>query len=121
MRAAYIVVTIVAAIVYAYAAVLNFTHNKAVALTAQRLGVPSSWMVRLGSLLAAGSIGLVAGFAVPALGTAAACGLVLYFMCAAGAHIRARDSEFLSWVNWVVFFLLAVTALLVGLSYRGRW
>jgi uncharacterized membrane protein len=121
MRAAYIVVTIVAAIVYAYAAVLNFTHDKSVAQTAERLGVPSSWMVRLGSLLAAGSIGLVAGFAVPALGTAAACGLVLYFLCAAGAHIRARDGQLLSWVNWVLFFLLAVAALFVCLSYRGHW
>ena len=67
------------------------------------------------SLLAAGSIGLVVGFAVPALGVAAACGLVLYFLCAAGAHIRARDTQILSWVNWMVFFSLAVGALVVAL------
>ena len=47
-----------------------------------------TWMVPLGFLLAAGSLGLVAGFAAPALGTAAACGLVAYFLGAAGAHIR---------------------------------
>lgn len=84
-------VTGVAAIVYAYAAVLNFTHSKSVAQTAERLGVPSSWMVPLGCLLAAGSIGLAAGFAAPVLGTAAACGLVLYFVGAATAHLRARE------------------------------
>ena len=100
---------------------MNFTHNKSVAEAAETLGVPVSWMVRLGFLLAAGSLGLVAGFAVPALGTAAACGLVLYFVCAAGAHIRARDTRLLSWVNWAAFFSLAVAALAVGLTYRGPW
>lgn len=115
MHAAYIALTVVAAIAYAYAAVLNFTHNKSVAKTAERLGVPSVWMVWLGSLLAAGSIGLVVGVAVPALGIAAASGLVLYFLCAAGAHIRARDTQILSWVNWMVFFSLAVGALVVAL------
>jgi hypothetical protein len=116
MRAAYVVLTVVAAILYAYAAVLNFTHNKSVVSTAARLGVPSAWMAWLGSLLAAGSIGLVAGFALPSLGTAAACGLVLYFLCAAGAHIRARDTRLLSWANWAAFFLLALAVLAVGLA-----
>jgi DoxX-like family len=121
MLAAYVAVTVVAAIAYACAAVLNFTHSKSVAEVAETLRVPVSWMVRLGFLLAAGSIGLVAGFAVPALGTAAACGLVLYFVCAAGAHIRARDTRLLNWVNWAAFFSLAVAALAVGLAYRGPW
>jgi hypothetical protein len=117
--AAYIAVTVVAAIAFASAAVLNFTHNKSVAETADRLGVPVSWQVPLGFLLAAGSLGLVTGFVVPVLGTAAACGLVLYFLCAAGAHIRARDTRLLSWINWCTFFSLAVAALVVGLVYRG--
>jgi DoxX-like protein len=119
MFAAYLAVTVVAAIAYAYAAVLNFTHNKSVAETAKRLGVPASWMVRLGFLLGAGSVGLVTGFAVPALGTAAACGLVLYFLFAAGAHIRARDTRLLDWINWSAFFSLAVAALVVALAYRS--
>jgi hypothetical protein len=121
MLAGYVAVTVVAAIAYAYAAVLNFTHSKSVAEVAERLRVPVSWMVRLGFLLAAGSLGLVAGFAVPALGTAAACGLVLYFVSAAGAHIRARDTRLLAWVTWAAFFSLAVAALAAGLAYRGPW
>jgi hypothetical protein len=121
MHAAYIAVTVVGATVYAFAAVLNFTHNSSVTRTAERLGIPSSWMVRLGSLLAAGSVGLVGGFAVPAVGEAAACGLVLYFACAAGAHIRARDTQLLNWANWAVFFLLAVAALLASMAYSGHW
>jgi uncharacterized membrane protein len=121
MLAAYVAVTVVGAIAYAFAAVLNFTHNKSVAETAERLRVPVSWQVPLGFLLAAGALGLLAGFAVPALGTAAACGLVLYFLCAAGAHIRARDTRLLAWVNWAAFFSLAVAALVVGLAYHGPW
>jgi hypothetical protein len=121
MFAAYVAVTVVAAIANAAAALQNFTHNRSVVETAERLGVPVSWMVPLGLLLTAGSLGLVAGFAVPALGTAAACGLVLYFLCAAGAHIRARDTRLLNWVNWGAFFSLAVAALAVGLAYHGPW
>ena len=115
----YIVLTVVAAIAFACAAVLNFTRNKSVAETAERLGVPASWQVPLGFLLSAGAVGLVTGFVVPAFGTAAACGLVLYFLCAAGAHIRARDKLLLSWINWFAFFSLAVAALTVRLVYRG--
>lgn len=121
MHAAYLAVTLTAAALYAYAAVLNITHSRSVAETSARLGVPTSWMVRLGALLAAGSIGLVVGLAVPALGTAAACGLVLYFVCASGAHIRARDRQIAAWANWAAFFLLGAAALVVGLSYHGAW
>jgi hypothetical protein len=119
MLAAYIAVTVVAAIANACAAVLSFTHHKSVVETVERLRVPVSWMVPLGFLLAAGSLGLVAGFAIPALGTAAACGLVLYFLFAAGAHIRARDTRLLAWINWAAFFTLAVAALVMGLAYHG--
>ncbi len=117
--AAYAAVTLVAATAYAYAAALSLSHNRSITETAVRLRVPVSWMVWLGCLLGAGSLGLVAGFAVPALGTAAACCLVVYFLCAAGAHIRARDTRFPAWANWAAFFLLALAALVVGLAYHG--
>ncbi len=42
MIAAYVAVTVVAAIAYAYAAVLSFTHDKSVAEVAERLRVPVS-------------------------------------------------------------------------------
>ena len=121
MLAAYVAVTAVAAIAYAGAAVLTFTHNRSVAETAERLRVPESWQVPLGFLLAAGALGLVVGFAVPVLGTAAAGGLVLYFIGAAGAHIRARDTRLLAWLNWAAFFGLAGAALVVGLADHGPW
>ena len=43
MLAPYVAVTVVAAIAFASASVLNFTRNKSVAETAERLGVPVSW------------------------------------------------------------------------------
>ena len=115
MFTAYIAVTIVAAIAVAYAAALNFTHNRSVVQSAERLGVPVSWQLPLGFLLAAGSVGLIAGFVLPPVGVAAACGLVLYFLCAGGAHIRARDTHVASWINWFAFFCLAVAALAMRL------
>ncbi|WP_432875501.1 DoxX family protein [Kribbella sp. CA-245084] len=119
MLAGYIAVTVVAAIAYASAAIMNFTHNSSVTATAERLHVPVTWQVPLGVLLAAGSVGLVAGFAVPALGTAAACGLVLYFTAAAAAHLRAHDTRVSAWLNWAAFFTLSVAALAAALADHG--
>jgi uncharacterized membrane protein len=119
MTIAYVVVTVFTAIAAAAAAVMNFTHNKSVVDTCERLGVPVSWQLPLGLILGAGSLGLAAGFAIPTLGTAAACGLVLYFLCAAAVHVRARDTLLSSWIDWSAFFSLAVAALVVGIAYRG--
>jgi hypothetical protein len=58
---------------------------------ARQVQVPQSWMLPLGTLLGAGALGLIAGFAVPALGVAAATGLVLFFIGAIIAHLRVGD------------------------------
>lgn len=121
MFTAYVAVTVIAAIAYAYAAVLNLTRNPSVVQFAEGLQVPVSWTTPLGLLLGAGSLGLLIGFAAPVLGTAAAAGLVLYFVCAACAHLRVRDTRLLNWVNWSAFFSLAVATLAVDLAYRGPW
>lgn len=57
--ACFAVITLAVAALYAGAAVVNFTHNKSVAEIPVRIGVSTSWMVRLGLPLGAGSsIGL---------------------------------------------------------------
>jgi hypothetical protein len=119
MRSAYIAVTIVAAIAYAYAAVMNVRHEKSVTETCERLGLPVSWQIPLGTVLGAGAAGLAIGLAIPVVGTAAGCGLVLYFICAAGFHVRARDTLISAWCSWFAFFALAAAALAVGLTYHG--
>jgi hypothetical protein len=118
MRLAYLVITILAALVNGYAAALNFAGAESVKVVADRVRVSRGWMVPLGTLLACGAVGLVMGFVVPALGMAAAVGLVLYFISAVTAHVRAGDRR----IGGAVFFLLlAVVALTTELAYRDHW
>ncbi|WP_406864988.1 DoxX family protein [Streptomyces sp. HUAS MG47] len=91
--ALYAVVTVLAAIVLAYGAYLDLAGHPSIAEEADRLSVPRSWMAPLGVCLGAGSLGLLAGFAVPVLGTAAGVGLVLFFVGAVGAHLRVGDRQ----------------------------
>lgn len=115
MFATYLVVTLLASALNGMAAVANFIGHDYPRSQADKMGVPRSWMLPLGTLLAAGSLGLLAGFAVPVLGTLAAGGLVLYFLGALGAHLRVRDHRF---GPWAMFFSLAVAALAVNLAYH---
>jgi SNF family Na+-dependent transporter len=118
MEVTYLVTTILAALANSYAAALNFVGAESVKVVADRVQVSQGWMVPLGTLLASGAVGLLTGFAVPALGTAAAIGLVLYFICAVTAHLRVRDRQ----IGGALFFLLlAVAALTTDLAYHNRW
>ncbi|MGA9874782.1 MAG: DoxX family protein [Solirubrobacteraceae bacterium] len=118
MYIAYLIVTILAALANGYAACLNFLGAESVKVVAEKVEVSQRWMIPFGTLLAAGGIGLLVGFAVPVLGTVAAIGLVVYFICALSAHIRVRDPN----VGGAVSFLvLATAALIVGLVYNNKW
>jgi len=118
MHVTYLVITVVAALANGYAACMNFVGAESVKVVADRVQVSRRWMVPLGALLVAGAVGLLMGFAVPALGAAAAIGLVLYFICAVTAHLRVRDRQ----IGGAVFFLLlAATALSTDLAYRNHW
>jgi hypothetical protein len=77
MQVTYLVITILAALANGYAAALNFVGAESVKVVADRVRVSRGWMVPLGTVLASGAVGLLSGFAVPALGTAAAIGLVV--------------------------------------------
>ena len=116
MHITYLITTILAVLANGYAASLNFVGAESVKAVADRVQVSRRWMVPLGTLLSAGAMGLLAGFAMPALGTAAAIGLVLYFICAVVAHLRVRDRE----IGGAVFFLLlAATALTTSIVYHS--
>ena len=118
MDIAYVVVTIMVALANSYAAVLNFAGAESVKVTADRVRVSQKWMIPFGILLACGAVGLLTGFAVPALGTAAAIGLVAYFISALSAHIRVHDPKVAGAVS---FLVMAVAALVVGLGYHYHW
>src|SRR5919112_6434905 len=117
MHVTYIVITILTALANGYAAALNFVGAESVKLVADRVQVSRAWMVPFGTLLAAGAVGLLTGLAVPALGTAAAIGLVLYFICAVSAHIRVRDPGITGAVS---FLVLVVAALLADVGYHNH-
>ncbi|MGV9251558.1 DoxX family protein [Streptomyces sp. NPDC003697] len=108
MRAAYVTVTLLAALATGLAAAADFAGHPCAAGQADRLGVPRSWMRPLGACLAAGALGLLAGPVAPVLGALAAAGLVLYFLGALAVHLRAGDRHLGA---WCVFFVLAVAAL----------
>jgi hypothetical protein len=118
MHLAYLAITIMAALANGYAASLDFVGAESVKVVADRVRVSQRWMMPLGILLASGATGLLVGLAVPWLGAAAAIGLVLYFICAIGAHLRTRDPGF----GGAAFFLvLAVCALVANLAYHSHW
>src|SRR3954465_1672042 len=117
MHVTYVFITILAALANSYAACLNFAGAESVKVVADRVQVSRRWMIPLGVLLASGAAGLLVGLAVPALGIAAAIGLVLYFICALSAHARVRDPG----VGGAVTFLaLAVGALITDVAYRAH-
>jgi hypothetical protein len=93
MRITYVVTTIVVALANGYAAALNFAGAESVKVVADRAHVSTRWMIPFGVVLAAGALGLLIGLAVPGLRTAAAIGLVSYFICAVAAHARAGDQR----------------------------
>jgi hypothetical protein len=114
--AAYLTSTCLAALACAYAVYLNLTHARLITDTAKRLDIPVSLMVPFGILLGSAGAGLLAGLAVPGLGTAAAAGLVAYFVIALAAHLRARDFQ----LGWALMYLsLGGAALATGLAYHG--
>jgi hypothetical protein len=118
MHTFYVVVTILAVLANGYAATVNLIGAKSVKLIADEIRVSQKWMIPFGMLLASGAVGLLIGFAVPVLGTLAAIGLVLYFICALSAHIRVRDPKVAGAVS---VLMLAVAALVADLAYRNHW
>lgn len=118
MHVSYVVITIPAALANGYAAFLDFAGAESVQVVADKVQVPRRWMVPFGILLASGALGLLTGFAVPVLGTAAATGLVLYFIGALSARLRVRDPGIGGAVS---FLVLAVAALIAGRGCHDQW
>jgi hypothetical protein len=110
--AAYVTVTIVTSIFTGIAATTYLIGHPYPKSQLDRKRLPRSWGPRLGVVLAAGSLGLPAGFAVPAVGVLAAAGLVLYFVGAFVAHLRVGSRDL---VGWAIFFVTVVADLVLSL------
>jgi hypothetical protein len=93
MFTAYVVVTLLAIAAYTFSGVAALVHFKPILPGMAKAGVPESWLTfPIGTLKTAGAVGLLLGvIGVPLIGTAAAVGLILFFVCAIYTHMRAGD------------------------------
>jgi DoxX-like family len=87
----YVLVTVMTAIITGAIAIPDFIPAEFVLANSAKVHVPRSCLPMLGTLKLAGAIGLLVGLiGPPAIGIAAAIGLVLFFIGAVIAHFRAR-------------------------------
>ena len=117
MLTAYVVVMLLAIAANAFSGIAALVHFGPIIPPMARAGVPESWLTfPIGTLKTAGALGLLLGLVgVPLIGTAAAIGLILFFVCAIYTHVRAGDySPQFGLANG--FLLLAVAALVLGLT-----
>jgi hypothetical protein len=113
MSTAFVVVNVLLAVALAASATAAFTRYERVLVSMALAGVPESRLPMLGTLKAAGAIGLLVGLGVPWIGRAAAVGVVLYFVGAIMTHLRARDYTL---APASTFALLAVATLALGFA-----
>jgi DoxX-like family len=105
------IVSLVLAALLAFSAVRKLGHRPEVVATYTRVGVPEDRLNYLAAILLAGAAGLVIGLAWTPLGLAAAAGVVVYFVLAIAAHVRANDTEHLA--PPLAIAVLGVAALLL--------
>jgi hypothetical protein len=114
---AYVAVTLLAIAANAFSGVAALVHFKPIIPGMAKAGVPESWLTfPIGTLKTAGAVGLLLGLiGVPLIGTAAAIGLVLFFVCAIHTHLLARDYS-PQFGLAIGFLLLNVAALVLVLA-----
>jgi DoxX-like family len=120
MCTAYVVVTLLAIAANTFSGVAALVHFKPILPGMVKAGVPESWLTfPIGTLKTAGAVGLLLGvIGVPLIGTAAAVGLILFFVCAIYTHLRAGDYS-AQFGLAIGFLLLAVAALVLDLATAG--
>ncbi|MEV0355464.1 DoxX family protein [Nocardia sp. NPDC050697] len=110
MSTARLITTLLAAALAALAALIDAVRADWVRGNMRRYGIPDRALPWLAGVKALGAAGLLAGLAFPAIGTAAALGLVLYFLGAAATVLRARAYRD---VGYPLPYLAAAVAALV--------
>jgi hypothetical protein len=90
--------------------VADLLKARFVLATSAAVDVPPGWLPMLGTLKLAGAAGLLLGLlGVPVIGVAAAIGLILFYIGAIAAHVRAR--KFATGAAPLVFLGLAVATI----------
>ncbi|WP_328647863.1 DoxX family protein [Amycolatopsis sp. NBC_00348] len=115
MTTVHLVITLVTIAANAGMGVADVLRARFVLASSAAVDVPAGWVPALGILKLAGAAGLAAGLAgFPAVGTAAAIGLVLFFVGAIGAHVRAHALSTLGAPG--AYLALAVASLVTGMA-----
>ncbi|MFC4495041.1 DoxX family protein [Streptomyces ovatisporus] len=116
MFVAYAVVTVVTLLANAGTAVADVAGARSVLANSAEVGVPRAWLPVLAGLKAAGALGLLLGLlGLPVVGEAAASGLVVFFIGAMGAHVRARVFHNIAFPAG--YLALAVASLALAAAY----
>ena len=113
MTTALFVATLVCIVANAFVAVADYAKAGFVLKNSAEVHVPESVLPYLATLKLAGAIGLVAGLTVMRwLGVAAGIGLILFFIGALVAHIRARVFYNMAFPGLYLLLAVASTAYL---------
>jgi hypothetical protein len=116
MFAAYVFVNVILAGLLLASAAMKLSHRRDVVERYARVAVPEHRLNALAGLLILGALGLLSGYVWRPIAVVASGALVIYFVVAITAHIRAKDTANLA--TPVVMELLSMTALILnGLPY----
>ena len=116
MSIAYSVLAVGTSLMVAVSGMMKVRHDpRTTKIIHEDVGVPLRLLPFLAACEFAGAIGLLVGIAWPALGLAAASGLVLYFVGALIGHVRVGDFKGLG----PAAFMLCLAAACVILRVRG--
>jgi DoxX-like family len=114
----YVIITVVTVLATAAAAIADLARADFVVANAREVGVPQTRLTWLAAPKAAAAVGLLLGLGgVRVLGTAAAAGLVLFFLGAIAAHIRAHVYHDIALPT--VYLALALASLALAVA-EGR-
>lgn len=93
MFTATVAVSLLLAALLSASVAMKLSHKPAVVENYAKAGVPEERLNLLAAVLGAGVAGLIAGLFWAPIGIAAGIGLVLYFLLAVAAHVRADDAK----------------------------
>jgi hypothetical protein len=114
MSTAHVVVTLLGAALVAFSAGSVFFGAAWVVGPLADYGVPRAWWPWLGTAKATGAAGLLVGLSVPAIGIAAAIGLILYFTGAVITVARAHSYAHIPFP--LIYVAPVVAALALGIA-----
>ncbi|SCF61646.1 DoxX family protein [Streptomyces sp. Ncost-T10-10d] len=115
MFIAYVIVTAATIAANAAIAAADFAKAEFVLVNSAEVNLPRTWLPRLATLKAAGAVGLLAGLVgFRLLGLAAATGLVLFYVGAMAAHVRARVFHNIAFPGAYLALAVASLALAAG-------